>query len=78
MFIQHLHFCVLSFFNIYICILRFGELVNREMMWTITEIVAEPGIARRVKLIKQFIKVHSIFVIPVYEKWFLYEAPKMQ
>lgn len=36
---------------------RFGELVNKEMMWTITEIVSEPIIARRVKLIKQFIKI---------------------
>ena len=36
---------------------RFGELVNKEMMWVITEIVSEPNVARRAKLIKQFIKV---------------------
>jgi hypothetical protein len=31
--------------------------VNREMMWIITEIVSEPSVSRRVKLVKQFIKV---------------------
>ena len=36
---------------------RFGELVNKEMMWVITEVVSEPNVARRAKLLKQFIKI---------------------
>ncbi|TRY80967.1 hypothetical protein TCAL_12515 [Tigriopus californicus] len=41
---------------------RFGDLVNREMMWVITEIVSESNVNRRVKIIKQFIKVaHNCF-----------------
>ena len=36
---------------------RFGELVNSEMMWVITEVVTEPNAARRLKIIKQFIKI---------------------
>jgi Rap guanine nucleotide exchange factor 2 len=39
---------------------RFGELVNHEMMWVITEIVSEPNMARRVKIMKQFIKVRNL------------------
>ena len=35
----------------------FGELVNREMMWTISEIVSEPNLAKRMRIIKQFIKI---------------------
>ena len=35
----------------------FGELVNREMMWTIGEIVSEPNLAKRMRVVKQFIKV---------------------
>ena len=35
----------------------FGELVNREMMWTIGEIVSESNLAKRMRVIKQFIKV---------------------
>ena len=35
----------------------FGELVNREMMWTIGEIVSEPNLAKRMRIIKQFIKI---------------------
>ena len=36
----------------------FSELVNREMMWTISEIVSESSnAAKRMKVIKQFIKV---------------------
>ena len=35
----------------------FGELVNREMMWTVGEIVSEQNLAKRMRIIKQFIKV---------------------
>ena len=35
----------------------FAELVNREMMWTISEIVAETNVNKRMRIIKQFIKV---------------------
>ena len=31
--------------------------VNREMMWTISEIVSEPNSTKRMRIIKQFIKV---------------------
>ena len=41
---------------------KFEELVNTEMMWVITEIVSEPNVGRRVKIIKQFIKVSLIFL----------------
>jgi len=36
---------------------RFGELVNTEMWWVITEVVSESNAGRRAKVIKQFIKV---------------------
>ena len=36
---------------------EFGDLVNKEMMWVITEVVSESNISRRVKIIKQFIKI---------------------
>ena len=35
----------------------FCELVNREMMWTISEIVSEPNATKRMRVIKQFIKI---------------------
>jgi Rap guanine nucleotide exchange factor 2 len=35
----------------------FSELVNREMMWTISEIVSEPNANKRMRIIKQYIKV---------------------
>ena len=35
----------------------FCELVNREMMWTISEIVSEPTATKRMRVIKQFIKI---------------------
>lgn len=35
----------------------FAELVNREMMWTIGEIVSESNATKRMRIIKQFIKV---------------------
>ena len=40
---------------------RFGELVNQEMYWVITEIVSEPKLEKRVKIMKQFIKVRTVF-----------------
>ncbi len=41
---------------------RFGELVNTEMMWVITEVVSEPNAKRRANVVKQFIKVaHHCF-----------------
>ena len=36
---------------------KFGNLVNEEMFWVITEIVSENNQAKRVKIIKQFIKI---------------------
>ena len=36
---------------------RFGDLINKEMMWAITEIVSETNLSRRVKIVKQFIKI---------------------
>ncbi|XP_022258450.1 rap guanine nucleotide exchange factor 2-like [Limulus polyphemus] len=36
---------------------KFGELVNREMFWVVTEVCSEPNLLRRMKIIKQFIKV---------------------
>ena len=35
----------------------FSDLVNREMMWTISEIVAESNSTKRMRIIKQYIKV---------------------
>ena len=35
----------------------FSALVNREMMWVISEIVAEQNIHKRMRVIKQFIKI---------------------
>ena len=35
----------------------FGDLSNKEMMWVITEVVTEPNMRNRAKLIKDFIKV---------------------
>ncbi|XP_055689936.1 rap guanine nucleotide exchange factor 2 isoform X2 [Lutzomyia longipalpis] len=36
---------------------QFAELVNREMFWVVTEICSEGNIVRRMKIIKQFVKV---------------------
>uniref|UniRef100_A0A0P6DK24 Rap guanine nucleotide exchange factor n=1 Tax=Daphnia magna TaxID=35525 RepID=A0A0P6DK24_9CRUS len=36
---------------------QFSELVNREMFWVVTEICAEHNLMRRMRAIKQFIKV---------------------
>lgn len=35
----------------------FSDLVNREMMWAISEVVSEPNAAKRMRVIKQYIKV---------------------
>ena len=37
---------------------KFGNLVNDEMFWVITEIVSEPNRSNRAKMIKEFIKVN--------------------
>lgn len=36
---------------------KFSELVNHEMFWVVTEVVGEHNMVRRMKIIKQFIKV---------------------
>ncbi|XP_067620624.1 rap guanine nucleotide exchange factor 2 isoform X3 [Eurosta solidaginis] len=36
---------------------KFAELVNREMFWVVTEICSEHNIVRRMKIVKQFIKI---------------------
>ncbi|XP_017079502.2 LOW QUALITY PROTEIN: rap guanine nucleotide exchange factor 2 [Drosophila eugracilis] len=36
---------------------KFAELVNREMFWVVSEICAEHNIVRRMKIVKQFIKI---------------------
>nr|XP_036232269.1 rap guanine nucleotide exchange factor 2 isoform X2 [Bactrocera oleae] len=36
---------------------KFAELVNREMFWVVTEICGEHNIVRRMKIVKQFIKI---------------------
>ena len=36
---------------------HFSELVNREMMWTISEVVCEANAAKRMRIVKQFIKI---------------------
>ncbi|XP_059489426.1 rap guanine nucleotide exchange factor 2 isoform X2 [Neocloeon triangulifer] len=36
---------------------KFGELVNREMFWVVTEVCSEHNPLRRMRIIKQFIKV---------------------
>ena len=38
---------------------KFGELVNDEMWWVVTEIVSEQNVGKRIKLMKQFIKVRK-------------------
>ena len=38
---------------------KFGELVNDEMWWVVTEIVSEQNVGKRIKLMKQFIKVRE-------------------
>ena len=36
---------------------KFGNLVNEEMFWVITEICSESSATKRVKIMKQFIKI---------------------
>lgn len=36
---------------------QFAELVNKEMFWVVTEICSEYNIVRRMKIVKQFIKI---------------------
>ncbi|KAF8771177.1 Rap guanine nucleotide exchange factor 2 like protein [Argiope bruennichi] len=36
---------------------KFAELVNREMFWVVTEVCAEHQLIRRMRIVKQFIKV---------------------
>ena len=36
---------------------RFSRLVNQEMFWVVSEVVREPSIFKRVKLMKHYIKV---------------------
>ncbi|KAH8385744.1 hypothetical protein KR009_002654, partial [Drosophila setifemur] len=36
---------------------KFAELVNREMFWVVSEICCEHNIVRRMKIVKQFIKI---------------------
>ena len=36
---------------------QFSELVNREMFWVVTEVCSEHNLMRRMRAIKQFIKI---------------------
>ncbi|XP_055385503.1 uncharacterized protein LOC129614698 isoform X3 [Condylostylus longicornis] len=36
---------------------QFSELVNREMFWVVTEVCSEHNMVRRMKIVKQFIKI---------------------
>ncbi|XP_058448563.1 rap guanine nucleotide exchange factor 2 isoform X2 [Malaya genurostris] len=38
-------------------LMKFSELVNREMFWVVTEVCSEHNMMRRCKIIKQFIKI---------------------
>ncbi|OQR77979.1 rap guanine nucleotide exchange factor 2-like, partial [Tropilaelaps mercedesae] len=40
---------------------KFAELVNREMFWVVTQVVSEPTVMRRMRTIKQFIKLGRHF-----------------
>ena len=45
---------------------KFGELVNDEMWWVVTEIVSEQNLGKRIKLMKQFIKVRKYIITMVF------------
>ena len=45
---------------------KFGELVNDEMWWVVTEIVSEQNVGKRIKLMKQFIKVRKYIITMVF------------
>jgi RasGEF domain len=40
---------------------KFAELVNKEMFWVVTEVCSEHNPLRRMRIVKQFIKVASKF-----------------
>lgn len=40
---------------------KFAELVNKEMFWVVTEVCSEHNPLRRMRIVKQFIKVASAF-----------------
>ncbi|XP_028968798.1 rap guanine nucleotide exchange factor 2 [Galendromus occidentalis] len=40
---------------------KFADLVNREMFWVVTQIVSEPNVVRRMRTVKQFIKLARYF-----------------
>lgn len=40
---------------------QFAALVNKEMFWVVTEVCSEHNLVRRMKIIKQFIKVASTY-----------------
>ena len=39
---------------------RFSETTNREMFWVVNEILNEPSLAQRVRIIKQFLKIAKL------------------
>ena len=59
---------------------KFGELVNDEMWWVVTEIVSEQNVGKRIKLMKQFIKVRNTYIITLvfcYQNYFTYCEKKL-
>jgi Rap guanine nucleotide exchange factor 2 len=36
---------------------RFSDLVNKETLWVVAELVAEPSLSKRVRMVKHFLKV---------------------
>lgn len=40
---------------------KFADLVNKEMFWVVTQIVSEPNVVRRMRTVKQFIKLARYF-----------------
>lgn len=46
---------------------QFAALVNREMFWVVTEVCSEHNPVRRMKIIKQFIKVASMLLAKNYD-----------
>jgi len=40
---------------------KFAELVNKEMFWVVTEVCSEHNPLRRMRIVKQFIKVASMY-----------------
>ena len=58
---------------------KFGELVNDEMWWVVTEIVSEQNVGKRIKLMKQFIKVRKYIITMVfcYQNYLAYCEKKL-